>query len=130
MDPSETEVQEVQEEIHDVEEIPEAPESIVMKRKGRPAGAKNKVKGDTGGTPETTQDPMYTTLMKRLDSLDEAFKTKKAEMAKRQVKREKQPRKTAFKEPVNQFAMVAYIVFGCQLVINNARRHGVATALT
>ena len=38
--------------------------------------------------------------------------------------------KTSFKEPVNQFAMVAYIVFGCQLIINNARRHGVATTLT
>ena len=38
--------------------------------------------------------------MKRLDSLDEELKKKEAELAKRQVKREKQPRKAAFKEPI------------------------------
>ena len=88
MDPSETEVAEVAEE-------EEAPESIIVKRKGRPTGAKNKVKADTGGTPETP-DPMYTQLMKRLDQMD-------TQLQKREEKPEKkprQPRKTAFKEPI------------------------------
>ena len=87
MDPSETEVAEVA-----VEEIQEAPESIIVKRKARPTGAKNKVKADTGGTPETP-DPMYAALMKRLDDM---------ELQKREEKPEKKPRprKTAFKEPI------------------------------
>ena len=38
--------------------------------------------------------------------------------------------KTPFKEPVNQFAKVAFVVLGCQLVINNPRRLGVATTFT
>ena len=38
--------------------------------------------------------------------------------------------KTPFKEPTNQFAQVAFIVIGLQLVINNPRRLGVATVLT
>jgi hypothetical protein len=98
MDPSETEVQEVQEEIHDV------PESIIMKRKGRPAGAKNKVKeSSTGGTPETAQDPMYTSLMKRLDSMDEALKKKEETKPETKPKKPRQPRPrpiVAFKEPI------------------------------
>ena len=38
--------------------------------------------------------------------------------------------KTPFKEPVNQFAKVAFVVLGCQLVINNPRGLGVATTFT
>ena len=38
--------------------------------------------------------------------------------------------KTPFKEPVNQFAKVAFVVIGIQLVINNPRRLGVATTFT
>ena len=91
MDPAETEVQEVQEN----NEIQEAPESIIMKRKGRPVGAKNKVKGDTGSTPETPQDSMYAQLMKRLDSMDTQLQ--KREETK-PAKKPRQPKKTAFNE--------------------------------
>ena len=38
--------------------------------------------------------------------------------------------KTPFKEPVNQFAKVAFVVLGAQITINNPRRLGVATTLT
>ena len=38
--------------------------------------------------------------------------------------------KTPFQSGVNQLAQVAYIVVGIQLVTNNARRQGVATAIT
>ena len=89
----ETEVAEVAEVAE--EEIQEAPESIIVKRKGRPTGAKNKAKADTGGTPDAP-DPMYAQLMKRLDDMD-------TQLQKREEKPEKkprQPRKTAFKEPI------------------------------
>jgi hypothetical protein len=38
--------------------------------------------------------------------------------------------KTPFKEPHNQLAKVAFVVFGHQLIVNNARRHGVTSVLT
>ena len=42
----------------EVEEAP-IPETIIVKRRGRPAGAKNKAReSSTGGTPETVATPV------------------------------------------------------------------------
>ena len=82
-----------------------APETFIVKRRGRPAGARNKTKADssTGGTVETldvpererTPDPLYTALMKRLDTMMEA--TMKQSPPK--VEKERAPRKVAMAPP-------------------------------
>ena len=85
-----------------VEEVP-IPETIIVKRRGRPTGAKNKV-SSTGGTLETTatapvvptaQPDMYTALMKRLDAMDGVLEKRQAELAKK----ERAPRKVAIAAP-------------------------------
>ena len=84
-----------------VEEAP-IPETIIVKRRGRPAGSKNKLVSSTGGTPETVAtavvptapDPRYTAMMKRLDEMDGKFEKRHAES-----KKEKTPRKVAIVKP-------------------------------
>jgi hypothetical protein len=68
--------------------VDEPPPTIAVKRKGRPAGSKNKItKADTGGTPEVPPPPpspdtsMYDALMKRLDEMDGAIERRQAELA-------------------------------------------------
>ena len=103
MDP---ETEQLSEEAPLVEEVvTTAPETIIVKRRGRPAGARNKTKAEssTGGTVETaevpererTPDPLYTALMKRLDTMMEA--TMKQSLPK--VKKERAPRKVAMAPP-------------------------------
>jgi hypothetical protein len=81
-----------------VEEVP-IPETIIVKRRGRPAGSKNKLVSSTGGTPETvvpTAPPdVYTALMKRLDEMDGKFEKRQAKL----VKKERAPRKVAIAAP-------------------------------
>ena len=79
MDP-ETELSEEAPQVEEVD-MTAAPETIVVKRRGRPAGARNKTKAEsssTGGTidsvefpeRERTPDPLYSALMKRLDTME------------------------------------------------------------
>ena len=81
-----------------------APETLVVKRRGRPAGARNKAKAEssTGGTVETaavperehTPDPLYTALLKRLDTMEATMK-----QSPPKVKKERAPRKVAMATP-------------------------------
>jgi hypothetical protein len=79
MDP-ETE-QQLGEEVEVEEVVTTAPETLVVKRRGRPPGARNinktTVESSTGGTNETpasVPDPLYTALMKRLDTMEATMK--------------------------------------------------------
>ena len=100
---------ELSEEVPQVEEVDmtaAAPETLVVKQRGRPAGARNKTKADssssTGGTIETldvpererTPDPLYTALMKRLDTMEMTMKKSPPK-----VKRGRAPRKVAMAPP-------------------------------
>ena len=86
-----------------VEQAP-IPETLVIKRRGRPTGSRNKAKeGGTGGTPVTaatapvvpTPPPdMYSALMKRLDAMDGAL-----EKRQKEIKKERAPRKVAIAPP-------------------------------
>jgi hypothetical protein len=77
--------------------VDEPPPTIAVKRKGRPAGSKNKIaKAETGGTPEVQPAPppspdtsMYDALMKRLDAMDGALEKRQAELT---PKKERVPR--------------------------------------
>jgi hypothetical protein len=82
-----------------VEEVP----AIVMKRRGRPAGSKNKGRereSDTGTpvaqvlTPPDTS--MYDALMKRLDAMDGALDKRQTELTR---KKEPRPKKVALSTP-------------------------------
>ena len=81
------------------------PETIVVKRRGRPAGARNKTKAEsssTGGTVETaevpererTPDPLFSALMKRLDTMEATMK-----QSPPKVKKERAPRRVAMASP-------------------------------
>ena len=106
MDP---ETEQFREEATHVEEVvtasAAAPETLIVKRRGRPAGARNKAKAEssTGGTVETpaavpdrerTPDPLYTALMKRLDTMEATMK-----QSPPKVKKERAPRKIAMAPP-------------------------------
>jgi hypothetical protein len=78
-----------------VEEVP----AIVVKRRGRPAGSKNRKESDNlGHPPVTTQvvptpppdTSMYETLMKRLDAMDGALEKRQTELTR---KKELRPKK-------------------------------------
>ena len=97
---------ELNEEAPQVEEVDmTAPETIVVKRRRRPAGVRNKTKAEsssTGGTIEAvevpererTPDPLYTALMKRLDTMEATMK-----QSPPKVKKELAPRKVAMAPP-------------------------------
>ena len=101
MDP-ETELSEEAPKVEEVD-MTAAPETLVVKRRGRPAGARNNTKADrdggTGGTVdvperERTPDPLYTALMKRLDTMEATMKQPPPK-----VKKERAPRKVAMAPP-------------------------------
>ena len=105
MDPETEQPQQLGEKGEAHEVVTAAPETLVVKRRGRPAGARNKAKveSSTGGTVETpasvparerTPDPLYTALMKRLDSMEATMK-----QSPPKVKRERAPRKVAMAPP-------------------------------
>ena len=104
MDP---ETEQLGEEVEVEEVVTTAPETLVVKRRGRPPGARNinkaKVESSTGGTNQTpasvpdherTPDPLYTALMKRLDTMEATMK-----QSPPKVKRERAPRKVAMAPP-------------------------------
>jgi hypothetical protein len=77
-----------------VEEVP----AIVVKRRGRPTGSKNKGRESDTGTPATAQvvptpppdTSMYEALMKRLDAMDGALEKRQTELT---MKKEPRPKK-------------------------------------
>ena len=105
MDPETEEAPQVEE----VVTAAAAPETFIVRRRGRPAGARNKTKAEssssTGGTVETldvpererTPDPLYTALMKRLDTMEATMK-----LSPPKVKKERASRKVAMAPPPPQ----------------------------
>jgi hypothetical protein len=88
--------------------VDEPPPTIAVKRKGRPAGSKNKItKSDTGGTPEVPPPPpspdtsMYDALMKRLDEMDGAIERRQAELAPKK-ERPARPKRVAMAPTIRE----------------------------
>ena len=78
-----------------------------LRRKGRPAGSKNKItKADTGGTPLQPPPPspdtsMYDALMKRLDEMDGALERRQADLAPKK-ERPARPKRVAMTPTVRE----------------------------
>ena len=97
---------ELRKEAPQVEEVDmTAPETIVVKRRGRPTGARNKTKAESSSTAgtieavevperERTPDPLYSALMKRLDTVEATMK-----QSPPKVKKERAPRRVAMTPP-------------------------------
>jgi hypothetical protein len=90
-DPLDTEIGE---EINQAEEVNAnlipPPETIIVKMRGRPAGAKYMAKAEnpiivseSAPQPHSQPDPMYTALMKRLDAMDGMLAQREAEIVKK-----------------------------------------------
>ena len=71
--------------------VDETPPTIVVKRKGRPVGSKNKTTAEVPPPPPPSpaDTSMYDALMKRLDAMDGALEKRQAELA---PKKERAPR--------------------------------------
>ena len=82
--------------------VDEPPPTIVVKRKGRPAGSKNKTKAEVPPpppSPAAADTSMYDALMKRLDAMDGALEARQAELAAKKVPR---PKKVAMAPTIHE----------------------------